>query len=432
MTGGGMTTAPPELSIFVERKPGWVVELSVEAPPDELERAVGEAGRRLGARVRIPGFRPGKAPTPLVERAVGWEALRREAVEALIPQLYRRALEQAGVDAVSDPQLQLGDLERGKPVTFTAQVTVRPEVDLGDYRTMRVEEKHTEVGGADVDAALEEVRRRFSDLEEVSRPSQAGDVLRLTLTMRRGEEVLSGGEERDLELDRDRLVPGLVDGLLGLEAGVQRSFPLTLPADYQQEELRGATVEADAQIAAVRERRLPPLDDELAKRDGAATVDELRDRYRDLLSRAATESDAERFQADVLRTLRERVTIDIPAQMVERELDHQVAATERRLAELGLRFDRYLEYTGSNPAKFRAERREVAAEQVRLDLALSALAAAEQLDVDESQVEREVDRLTEGQRLSREQRRRLHVLAHEDLLRRAAVARAMEIARGQL
>ncbi len=428
-----MTTASPELSVFVERKPGWVVEVSVEAPPDELERAVGEAGRRLGARLRIPGFRPGKAPTPLVERAVGWEALRREAVESLIPQLYRRALEQAGVDAVSDPQLQLGDLERGKPVTFTAQVAVRPEVDLGDYRSMRVEETHTEVTEADIDAALEDARRRFSDLEEVNRPSQAGDVLRLTLTMRRGEDVLSGGEERDLELDRDRLVPGLVDALLGLEPGVERSFPLTLPADYQQEELRGASVQADARIITVRERRLPPLDDELARRDGAGeTVQEMRDRYREMLARAAAESDAERFQSEVLRILRERVTLDVPAPMVEREIDHLVAATERRLAELGLRFDRYLEYTSSNPAKFRAERREGAANQVRLDLALGALASAEQIDVDEAQVEREVERLAEGQRLSREQRRRLHVAAHEDLLRRAAVERAMEIARGEV
>lgn len=428
-----MTTASSELSVFVERKPGWVVELSVEAPPEELDRAVGEAGRRLGARVRIPGFRPGKAPTPLVERAVGWEALRREAAETLIPQLYRRALEQAGVDAVSDPDLQLGELERGKPVTFTAQVTIRPEVDLGDHRSMRVEETHTEVAEADVDAALEEVRRRFSDLEEVSRPSRAGDVLRLTLTMRRGADVLSQGEERDLELDRERLVPGLVDALLGLEPGVERSFPLTLPADYQQEELRGATVEADARITAVRERHLPPLDDELAKRDGAGeSVAEMRDRYREVLARAAAESDAERFQSEVLRTLAERVSIDVPEQMVERELDRQVAATERRLAELGLRFDRYLEYTGSNPAKFRAERREAAAGQVRLDLALGALAAAEQVDVDEAQVEREVDRLTEGQRLSREQHQRLHVAAHQDLLRRAAVERAMEIARGEL
>ncbi|MGA8014785.1 MAG: trigger factor [Candidatus Dormiibacterota bacterium] len=427
-----MTTASPELSVFVERKPGWIVELSVEAPAGELDRAVGDASRRLGARLRIPGFRPGRAPAALVERAVGWEALRREAAESLIPQLYARALEQAGVDPVGDPELTLGTMERGLSVTFTAQVPVRPEVDLGDYLSMRVEPPRTEVTEADVDAALEEVRRRFSDLEEVSRPSQAGDVLRSVLVMRRGEEVLSGGDERDLELDRERLVPGLVDALLGLEAGAERSFPLTLPNDYQREELRGVTVQADARVVAVRERKLPPLDDDLARRDQSGdTVDEMRRRYRELLAESATRADEDRHRSDVLAALRQRVKVDVPSQMVERELDAEMAAMEQRLGDLGLRFDRYLEYTGSTAQKFREERREAAANQVRLELALGALAAAEQLEVDESQVDREVERVAAGRRLTAEQRRRLHTLTHQDLLRRAAIDRAVEIARGQ-
>src|SRR5487761_1146694 len=265
-----MTTAASDLSVFVERKPGWVVELTVEAPSVDLDQALAEASRRLGARLRIPGFRPGRAPAALIERAVGWEALRNAAAEQLIPRLYSRAVEQAALDPVGDPSVTVETVEKGEPVKFTAEVTVRPVVDLGDYRSLRVEEPHTEVGEADVDAALEEVRRRFSELEEVTRPAQAGDVLRCVLVMRRGEEVLSGGEERDLELDRDRLVPGLVDALLGLEAGAVRSFPLTLPSDYQQEELRGVTVSAEARILGVRERRLPALDDELGwqRRDG--------------------------------------------------------------------------------------------------------------------------------------------------------------------
>jgi trigger factor len=426
-----VTTASPDLSVFVERQPGWIVELSVEAPPAELERAVGDASRRIGGRLRIPGFRPGRAPAALVERAVGWDALRREAAETLIPELYSRALDQAGIDPVGDPELTLGTLERGRSVTFTAKVAVRPEVDLGDYLAMRVEETHTEVSEADVDAALEGVRRRFSELEEVERPSQAGDVLRCVLVMRRGDEQLTDGGERDLDLDRERMVPGLVDALLGLEKGAQRTFPLTLPADYPREDLRGVTVEADAKVLAVQERRLPPLDDDLARRDESGdSVDEMRERYRAALLEAAARSDAERFRSDVLAALRRRVKVDLPAPMVERELDLQVAASERRLAALGLRFDRYLEYTGSSPQRFREERREAAADQVRLELALSALAAAEQIEVDEAQVDREVQKLAAGRRLTGQQRRRLRAAAHDDLLRHAAVERALEIARG--
>src|SRR5487761_158001 len=427
-----MTTAASDLSVFVERKPGWVVELTVEAPSVDLDQALAEASRRLGARLRIPGFRPGRAPAALIERAVGWEALRNAAAEQLIPRLYSRAVEQAALDPVGDPSVTVETVEKGEPVKITAEVTVRPVVDLGDYRSLRVEEPHTEVGEADVDAALEEVRRRFSELDEVTRPAQAGDVLRCVLVMRRGEEVLSGGEERDLELDRDRLVPGLVDAVLGLEAGAERSFPLTLPSDYQQEELRGVTVAAEVRVVGVRERRLPALDDELGRRDGSGeTVEEMREAYRRRLVEAAARDDEERVQSDGPKELRDRVKIDVPKVMVDRELERQLASMEVRLAELGIRFARYLEYSGAPLEGLREERRPMATESVRLELALSALAAAEQLDVDESQVDREVERVGAGRRLSAHDRRRLRSAARNDLLRRAAAERGYEIARGQ-
>jgi trigger factor len=426
-----VTTATSELSVFVERKPGWMVELTVEAPAEELDRSLEDAARRLGARIRIPGFRPGKAPAVLVERTVGWDALRNAAAEELIPRLYSRAVDQENLEPVGDPSVRVGVVERGQPVKFTAEVAVRPVIDLGDYLSLRVDRQSTEVAESDVDAALEQVRRRFADLQEVSRPAQAGDVLRCVLVMRRGEEVLSGGDERDLELDRESLVPGLVDALIGLEANAERRFPLTLPGDYPQEELRGVTVEADARIVAIRERLLPPLDEDLARRDGSGqTAEEMRAEHRRRLVEAAAADDEERFHSDVLRALAGRVKVDLPGALVERELDRELAALEVRLAELGLRFDRYLEYVGGTVEKLRQERRPRATENVRLELALSALAAAEGLEVDELQVEREVERAGAGRRLSAQDRRRLHTAAHADLLRRAAAERAYEIASG--
>ena len=134
MEGPPLSTAttPTDIAVAVERQPDSRVQLRVEAPPSELEAAITAALRRLGGRVRLPGFRPGKAPAAMVERAVGWEAIRQEAVDALLPELYTRALEQAGVAPVDDPQLDLQTVERGQPFVFTATVTVRPEVDLRD------------------------------------------------------------------------------------------------------------------------------------------------------------------------------------------------------------------------------------------------------------------------------------------------------------
>jgi trigger factor len=421
------------LSVDVERKPGSQVQLRIEAPAEEVDAAITAALRRLAARVRIAGFRPGKAPPAMVERVVGWETVRQDTTEHLIPDLYRRALEQSGVEPVADPELSVEAIERDKPLAFTATVTVKPEVDLRDYLSLRVPEEKTEVTEERVDAALEEVRRRRAELVEVDRPAEAGDVLRATLAMRRGDEVLSGadGAERDLELDREAVVPDIVDGILGLPAGASRSFEVTLPSDYPREELRGARVTVDVTVHRVRERKLPPLDDSLAQLDGhGTTLTELRDHYREALLRAAEIDDRERREQHALEALRDNARVDVPNAMTEREIERQVSELEYRLASIGIPLERYLEMSGQTLDRLRAERREAAAQRVRLDLALDALAGAEGVEVDEAQVDREARRLGEGRRLDASQRRRLHDLAARDLRRRAAVERLMEIVAG--
>jgi trigger factor len=399
-----------------------------------VDGAVQQALRRLGGQVRLPGFRPGKAPAALVERAVGWDSLKREAADRLIPTLYLRALAQAGVEAVGEPEeLELGDFERGKPVTFTVRVTVKPEVELGDYRSLRVEETRTEVTEEKVDAALEEVRREHSELVEVTdRPSQSGDMLTCTLTMIRDGERLGEPEERDVELDRDRVLPGLVDSLLGLAAGASTSSEVVLPDDYSREELRGATVTFEATVHKIRERRLPPLEDSLAVLDKhGETLEELRDHYRTVLTETAERMDREGYQAAVLSALRDSVSFDVPDAMVEREIDRHLRETEMRLARAGLRFDKYLEYTGQSLEKLRGEAREGAVARVKLELVLDALATAEGIEVDQSQVDREVEQLAGGRRLSAEERHRLEHAAERDQRLRGAAERAVEIARGQ-
>jgi len=417
----------------MERQPDSRVQLRVEAPAAELDAAISAALRRLAGRVRLPGFRPGKAPAAMVERAVGWEAVRQEAIDVLVPELYTRALEQAAVQPVDDPQLDLQPVERGQPLIFIATVTVRPEVDLGDYQSLRVDVPDTEVTDDQVEEMIEELRRRHSELRDVERPAQSGDVLRCTLVMRRGEEVLSGeGEQdRDLDIDRERLLPGLADALIGLEAAAQRSFQLQLPEDFSREELRGVSVDVDVSVTAVRERILPPLDDSLAVlAEQGTTLEELRSQYRTRLEEISAERDREALEAAALEALRDHVVIDLPDSMVEREIDRQIADLEIRLQSMGMPLERYLEYTGTTTEKLRGERREGAVQRLRLELALDALVEAEGIEVDEAAVVREEDRLAKGRKLSAQQRRRLHQGTHLDLARRAAGERLVEIVRG--
>ncbi|MFN2451256.1 MAG: trigger factor [Candidatus Dormibacteria bacterium] len=431
-----MTAVPqsPDITVESEAKPNSQVALRVEAPASELDRAVHGALRRIARQVRVPGFRPGKAPAAVIERMVGWDVVRQEATEQLVPELYLRAVQQADLDPVGDPDLDLGELERGKPVSFTATVTVRPKVDLGDYTAVRVTEEHTDIGEKEIDETIEEVRRRAAKLTPVERPAQAGDVLQCSLRMRRGEETFFGSEEqRELELDRDKLLPGLLDGILGLAAGAERSFNITLPDDYGREDLRGVEVEVDVAVSAVQERELPPVDDDLAKADGnTETVATMREHYRERLVRVAQDTDDERYEEQVLTALRERVDVEIPELMVEQQIDRQLAELESRISRMGLGFEQYVQLSGSSVEQLREEARDGARQRVRLDLALDALATAEGLEVDESQVEREEQRLIGDAKLTADQRRRLHALTHRDLRRRAAVARMQEIARGEV
>jgi len=418
------------MTVTLERKAASQVALQVEATAGEVDAAIEASLKRLASRVRIPGFRPGKAPSAMVERAVGWETVRHETVDHLVPELYLRAVDESGVEPVGDPELDLGELERDRPLKFTATVTVKPEVDLRDYLSLRVPPETTEITEESVDEAIEAARRRHAELVDVDRAAQAGDVIRCTLVMRRGEEVLTGGDnvERDLELDREQVIPAIVDGVIGLTAGESRSFETTLPQDYRQEELRGATVTIDVSVHAVRERKLPPEDDSLAVLDGhGTTLDELREHYRTTLTAEAVEHDRESHEAAALEALRDHVRVDIPVAMIEREIDRQLADLEYRLGSLGLPLDRYLEMSGQSPDALRAERREAATSRVRLELALDALAVAEGIEVDENQVQREALAVAEGRRIDAAQRKRLADLARRDLRRRAAGQRLLEI-----
>jgi trigger factor len=423
-------TETPGMTVTLERKAASQVALQVEATAGEVDAAIEASLKRLASRVRIPGFRPGKAPTAMVERAVGWETVRHETVDRLVPELYLRAVDESGVEPVGDPELDLGELERDKPLKFTATVTVKPEVDLRDYLSLRVPEETTEITEESIDEAIEEARRRHAELVDVDRAAQAGDVIRCTLVMRRGEEVLTGGDnvERDLELDREQVIPAIIDGVIGLTAGESRSFETTLPQDYRQEELRGATVTIDVTVHAVRERELPPEDHSLAVLDGhGTTLEELREHYRTSLTTEAVEHDRESHEGAALEALRDHVRVDIPVAMIDREIDRQLADLEYRLGSLGLPLDRYLEMSGQTMDALRAERREAATSRVRLELALDALAVAEGIEVDENQVQREALAVAEGRRIDATQRKRLADLARRDLRRRAAGQRLLEI-----
>ncbi len=383
------------VKVETEKKPGSRVIVSVEVPADQVGSSIERAYQRLAPRVQIPGFRPGKAPRPMVEREIGWPALRREAIDLLLPEAYNAALDEVGLDPIDLPSVEVQQFDRGQPFRFKATVSVQPEVTLGDHRDIRVARPRTEVGEDDVDQALERLRLRFAELHDVDRPVQQGDFLVVDTHIMKSGAILIGESQTNaqLEVDRERLVPGLAEGLIGQRLNETRDIRVSLPEDYPRKPLAGQDVVFRVTLKSGKERRLPALDDDFAKQVGRGqTLGELRQEVQDDLEEVAARSDQQRFENDVLKALAERVQVEVPDAMIDREVNRQLRDLELRLQTQGIRLDRYLEYTNTSLEVLRAERRPQAAQKVRLELALETLAEREGIDVSDAEVQEAVQK----------------------------------------
>jgi trigger factor len=389
------------VKVDTERKPGSQVLLSVEVDADQVSRSIDQAYSRLAPRVRIAGFRPGKAPRPMIEREIGWSTLRQEALDLILPTAYNSALDEAGLDPIDVPRVEVAQFERGQPMKFTATVSIKPEITLKDYKDIRVPRPQTEIGDTDVDEAIERLRGRFAELHAVERPVQLGDFLTADTHLVKSGAVLIGESQTDaqIEVDKERLISGLAEGLVGQAAGETRDIRLTLPADYPKKDLAGSTVVFRVTVKSIKERRLPPAEElpelmgpgqagtETATRQ---TLEELRHDLREELQDAASRGDEQRYENDVLKALDERMEAEVPEALIEREVSRRIRELELRLQDQGVKMERYLEYTNTSLDVLKAEHRPQAVQKVRLELALETVAEREGLTVSEAEVEEAV------------------------------------------
>ncbi|HVA21149.1 MAG TPA: trigger factor [Candidatus Micrarchaeia archaeon] len=420
------------LEVAVDRRAGSEAVLTVVAPAAEVERAVERAIRRLAGQVRIAGFRPGHAPRAVLERTVGWPAIRQETVDLLLPEVWARALAETGLEPVTPPEVGEVTLEQGEPFQFTATVVVRPEVELGGYRALRVPLRPDPVTGRDVEAAVELVQREHAVLFDAGeRPIQAGDRVTADLTMHRdGQAVGGGGRTQTLDLDPGVVLPGLADALIGLRVGEALETDLTLPEDYPEADLRGARVTVRGTVRQAQAKELPPIDDNLASIAGLGeSLDDLRTALRERLQSAAAELAASRRENLVLEEALRLASVEVPEAMIQREVDRQLRDLELRLGGAGISVEQYLQATGQSLEQVRGQRRQPATERVKLELTLEAVARAEGLEVADPDVEGALGQLfRRGDRARRDQAR---PALRRELLWRKATDRLVAIADGQ-
>ena len=397
-----------DVKVETEKKPGSQVVMSIEVTEDLVKKSINQAYSRLAPRVRIAGFRPGKAPRSMIERELGWPVLRQEALDIILPVAYNAAVSEAKIDPIDNPKVDVEKFDRDQPMRFSATVTVRPEVELKDYSDIRVPRPQTDIVDKDVDEAIERLRARFAELHSVERPVKTGDFLTVDLHVVQSGAVLVGESQTDaqLEVDPERLLPGLAPGVEGQAIGETRDIALTLPADYPKKDLASRNVIFRLTVKSIKERQLPPLDDELATLVGRGeTLAGLREEVRKELQDAADSADEQRFENDVLKALDERLQVDVPESLIAEEIDRRLRELELRLQEQGIKVDKYLEYTKTTVEALRAEQRPAAVQKVRLELALATVAERAGIKVPEAEIDAALDAaLTEEQQATRRAR----------------------------
>jgi trigger factor len=382
------------------------IVLEVQLTAQELQRAIDEGVRHLARRTRIPGFRPGKAPRAILERALGIDRSDPDAPDPVYDEarehLYERtvleALREAGKDALELPQEpEWTSFREGEGAAYRVTITVRPEVALGDYTGYPFTPQVDEVTEAQVDAVVEQLRDQQGVLVPVEdRGAQVDDFAVISFQGRRdGQPVEGAASERfPLVIGQERMIPGFEANLLGLHEDEERTFQVTFPEDYGEAELAGQEVEFTARLRELRERRLPPLDDDFAGQVGPyADLAALRADLRARMTVSALDRARHLFADRVIEYATANATVDLPDLLVDREVEMMIDELKVRTAQQGIRFEDYLRVTEKSEEGLRGEYREAAEHRVKVLLVLGTIADREEVEVTEAEVEAEVAHL---------------------------------------
>jgi trigger factor len=414
------------------------VRLTIEVDPERVERSMDRAYRKVVPRVRVPGFRPGKAPRAVLERHVGRESLLHEALDLLVPEVVEEAIKAQDLQIVDRPDLEISSLD---PVVIKATVPVRPTIDLGDYRAIRIEPEPVVVDPAEVDRTIETLRRRYATIEPVERPVQEGDRVRINLSGEVDGKRVQHFEDAEITVRADALttVPGVFAKLQGMAKGETVTFTAELPADYGRTELAGKTITYTLDVLDVKEEVLPEPNDDFAAQvgEGFPSMQALRERLESDIRTRNEEEARRKLQEQALDALVQGATLEYPPQLVEREVDHMLRDLTRQGQGSDPRaMERFLQAVGRSEGALREQFRPSAAERVKRSLVLSRLAEVEGIAITPADIDAELAQMA-GQSEQAAQLRAIfdtpsgRELIEQQLHSRRTLERLVQIVTGQ-
>ncbi|EHB7322148.1 trigger factor [Listeria monocytogenes] len=388
------------MSVKWEKQEGNVGKLTFEIEQEKVKEGLDRAFVKVRKTLNVPGFRKGKVPRRIFNQRFGEEALFQDALDILLPEVYSAAIDEAGIDPVDTPQVNIESMEKGETWVLTAEVTVKPEVKLGDYKGLEVEKRETELTTEELEAELKQLQERQAELVvKEDAPAENGDTVILDFEGFKDGVAFEGGqaENHSLELGSGQFIPGFEEKLVGLKAGDEADIELTFPEEYHAEDLAGQPVVFKVKLHEIKTKEVPALDDELAKDidEEVETLDELKEKISKRLQEAKEESVAQAKQEEVIAKAVENAEVDIPHAMVHHEADHLMNHFAQDLQAQGLTPELYYQFTGQTEEAMHAQMEKDAEKRVKMNLVLEAIAEAENIEPTEEAIDEEISTLAE-------------------------------------
>ncbi len=375
------------------------IKLEVEVPEEEFEEALKKAYSKVVKEVNLPGFRKGKVPRKVLESRFGPEILYQDAADYILPQAYRSAIEEENIEPINEPEIEVQQIEKGKPFIFTAVVEVKPEVKLGAYRGVEVESEEEEIDEEAVDEHIEGLRQqhaRMVDVEDKDREAAAEDLVLIDFCGYIDGEPFEGGEATDysLEIGSNTFIPGFEEQLIGMKVDEEKEIKVTFPEDYRNEDLAGKEAVFQVTLKQIKQKELPELNDDFVKE--ISEFDNLEDFRVDKANKLRENAEQKArtaLETAVIEKVSENAEVDVPETLVERQLDNMLQEMEQYLRYQGLDLEKFLQVTQKKEEDLREEQREEAEKRVKANLVLDAIIKEEGLEASEEELQEKIEEL---------------------------------------
>ena len=391
------------MSLQVEKLEKNMAKLTIEASAEDFEKAIQKVYLKARGRINIPGFRKGKAPRKLIEKMYGTGVFYEDAANDLIPTAYAEALKDCDLEIVSRPQINVTQIEAGKPFIFTAEVAVKPEVTLGEYKGVEVEKSDVEVTDEDINKEVDKERENNSrTIDGDDRAVESGDIIKLDFDGSVDGVPFAGGkaENYTLTIGSGSFIPGFEDQLIGTKIGEDKDVTVTFPEDYHEKSLAGKEAVFKCKVNAITVKELPEADDEFASEVSEfETLAEYKEDIKKKLTEKKEKEARAKKEAQAVEKAVENATMEIPDAMIDTQVQSMMEDFARRMQSQGLSLEQYFQFTGMDAKKMHDQMKPEALKRIQNSLVLEAVAKAENIEISDEKVDEEIAKMAEAYKM---------------------------------